>query len=94
MSQQGVCPQEAEADVGGLGEVPKHWRIGEVHGPGPAVHQGHHNLTKGGASENSQSDNAHHVLEQTRQSRGVKNKKNHKITFLYVFGTFCSRHNV
>lgn len=44
VSQQGAGPQEAQADVGGLREIPQHRRVGEVFGTRPAVHQRHHNL--------------------------------------------------
>ncbi len=44
VSQQRVGSQEAKPDVGGLGELPQYWRVGEVHRPGPTVHQGHHDL--------------------------------------------------
>lgn len=44
VSQQRVGSQEAKPDVGGLGEVPQHWGVGEVQSAGPTVHQGHHNL--------------------------------------------------
>lgn len=47
VSQQRVGPQEAELDVGGLGELPQHRRVGEVHRPGTAVHQRHHDLREG-----------------------------------------------
>lgn len=48
VSQQGVGSQEAEPDVGGLGEIPQHRRVGEVQRPGTTVYQGHHNLREGG----------------------------------------------
>lgn len=46
MSQQRVGAKEAQADVGGLGEVLQHRRVGEPFGAGPAVDQRHHNLNK------------------------------------------------
>lgn len=46
MAQQGVGAKEAQADVGGLGEVLQHRRVGEPFGAGPAVDQRHHNLNK------------------------------------------------
>lgn len=44
VAQQGVGAKEAQADVGGLGEVLQHRRVGEALGARPAVDQGHHNL--------------------------------------------------
>lgn len=44
VTSQAVGPQEAQADVGGLGEVAQHRGVGEVHGPGAAVDQRHHDL--------------------------------------------------
>lgn len=44
VAQQGVGAKEAEADVGGLGEVLQHRRVGEAFGARPAVDQRHHNL--------------------------------------------------
>lgn len=46
MAQQRVGAQEAQADVGGLGEVLQHRRVGEPLGARPAVDQRHHNLNK------------------------------------------------
>lgn len=46
VAQQGVGAEEAQADVGGLGEVLQHRRVGEPFGAGPAVDQRHHNLNK------------------------------------------------
>lgn len=44
VAQQRVGAKEVQADVGGLGEVLQHRRVGEPFGAGPAVDQGHHNL--------------------------------------------------
>lgn len=44
LAQQGVGAEEAQADVGGLGEVLQHRRVGEAFGARPAVDQRHHNL--------------------------------------------------
>lgn len=44
VTQQRVGAQEAQADVGGLGELPQNRRVGEVHGTRTSVHQRHHNL--------------------------------------------------
>lgn len=46
VAQQGVGAKEAQADVGGLGEVLQHRRVAEPFGAGPAVDQRHHNLNK------------------------------------------------
>lgn len=45
VTQQGVGPQEAKADVGGFGELPQNRRVGEVQGPWSTVHQRHHDLS-------------------------------------------------
>lgn len=50
--EQRVGSQEAEPDVGGLCELPQQWRVGEVHGSGTTVHQGHHNLRAAAAQDN------------------------------------------
>lgn len=44
VSQQGAGAQKAQADVGGLCEVPQHRRVREVFGTRPTVDQRHHNL--------------------------------------------------
>lgn len=44
VSQQRVGPQEAQPDVGGLGKIPQHRGVGEVHCPRATVHQGHYDL--------------------------------------------------
>lgn len=44
VTEQGAGAQEAQADVGGLGEVSQHRRVGEVFGARPTVDQRHHNL--------------------------------------------------
>ena len=44
VAQQRVGAQEAQADVGGFGEVTQQRRVGEVHSTWAAVHQGHHDL--------------------------------------------------
>lgn len=48
VSQQSVGLQEAQADVGGLGEIPQQRRVGEVHGSWAPVHQRDNNLCEGG----------------------------------------------
>lgn len=44
VAQQRVGAQEAQADVGGFGEVTQQRRVGEVHSTWAPVHQGHHDL--------------------------------------------------
>ena len=48
VSQQGAGAEEAQADVGGLGEVPQHRGVGEVAGARPSVDQRHHDLEGAG----------------------------------------------
>lgn len=42
--EQCVGAQEAEANVGGFGEIPQPRRVGEIHGTWTPVHQRHDNL--------------------------------------------------
>jgi len=44
VTQKGAGAEEAQADVGGLGEVPQHRRVREVLGAGPPVDERHHDL--------------------------------------------------
>lgn len=42
--QQRVGAQEAQANVGGLGELPQNRRVREVHSARTSIHQRHHDL--------------------------------------------------
>lgn len=46
VAQQGVGAKESQADVGGLGEVLQHRRVGEPLSARPAVYKRHHNLDR------------------------------------------------
>lgn len=46
VAQQGVGAKEIQADVGSLGEVLQHRRVGEPLSAGPAIDKRHHNLDK------------------------------------------------